>query len=114
MIPLLGLSTGAVKDENAPEPKIILPDESQYKIAISDGKGAVTVTPDTVCTASQVTLTFVYTAGVEGIAVGEGVVCFVSNFWGWARPQITFPDRPGYVTVSCSRPNASAKEPALK
>jgi len=104
LIPLLGLSTGPVEDDNPPKPKVILPDEPQYKVAASDGKGTVTVSPDVVLAANPVTLTFVYTAGAEGIAVGGGVVCFVSNFWGWARPQITFPDRLGYVTVSCSNP----------
>lgn len=104
LILLLGPGTGPAENDNPPEPKVILPDESQYTAAPSDGKGGVTVTPDTVYRASPVTLTFVYTAGPKGIAVGGGVVCFVSNFWGWAQPQITFPDRPGYVTVSCSNP----------
>ena len=60
--------------------------------------------PATIYAGSPVTLTFTYTAGAEGIAVGGGVVCMVSSYWGWSQPQVAAPGRPGYVTVTCSDP----------
>ena len=102
LIALLGFGTILMAEDNLPQPKVALPDESQYEIAVSDGKGAVTVAPDTVRASSPVTLAFIYTAGPDGIAVGGGVVCLVSSFWGWTPPQNIAPDGPGYVTVNCS------------
>lgn len=51
---------------------------------------------------TPVTMTFVYTADAKGVEVGGGVVCYVSNFWGWTPPQNRWSDAPGYVTVRCS------------
>ena len=89
-----------------PEPRsrVQLPDESGFQVSPSDGKGTVTMAPAAIYAASPVTLTFTYTAGVEGIAVDGGVVCMVSSYWGWSKPQVTTPGRPGYVTVTCSDP----------
>jgi hypothetical protein len=91
-------------DEPDPKPRVVLPDESKFTASASDGKGAVTVAPDTVPVSSPVTMTFVYTAAGEGIAVGGGVVCNVSNFWGWTPPQTRIPQAPGFVTAICSDP----------
>lgn len=108
ILALLGLSALSVfaqsqpADEPDPKPRLVLPDESEFSAAPSDGKGRVTVSPDVVPVSSPVTLTFIYTAAESGIAVGGGIVCNVSNFWGWSPPQDRIPQAPGYVTVSCS------------
>jgi hypothetical protein len=90
--------------EPDPEPRVVLPDESGYSASPQDGKGSVTVTPELVPVHAPVTMTFVYTAAKDGIAVGGGVLCYVSSFWGWTPPQDRRPDAPGYVTVRCSDP----------
>lgn len=81
-----------------------LPDESGYSASPQDGLGTVTVAPQVVEVSSPVTLTFVYSADEKGIEIGGGVICLVSNFWGWTPPQDRRPDAPGYVTVRCSDP----------
>ncbi|UCG16198.1 MAG: CehA/McbA family metallohydrolase [Phycisphaerales bacterium] len=92
-------STG---DEPDPQPRVVLPDESGYSASARDGRGSVTVSPEVIPVRTPVTMTFVYTAADSGIAVGGGVICNVSNFWGWTPPQSQRPDAPGYVTVRCS------------
>jgi hypothetical protein len=89
-------------EEPDPQPRVVLPDESGYSPSLQDGGGSVTVSPATVPVSSPVSLTFVYTAGEKGIEIGGGVLCNVSNFWGWTPPQNRRPDAPGYVTVSTS------------
>ncbi|UCG32851.1 MAG: CehA/McbA family metallohydrolase [Phycisphaerales bacterium] len=89
-------------DESDPKPRVVLPDESAYAPSPHDGKGRAAVTPDVVGVREPVTMTIVYTAAGEGIAVGGGVACMVSQFWGWSQPQDVSPQIPGYVTVRCS------------
>lgn len=90
------------EDEPDPKPRVVLPDESAYKPSPRDGKGRAVVTPDVVGVREPVTMTIMYTAEGEGIAVGGGVVCMVSQFWGWTQPQDASPQIPGYVTIRCS------------
>ena len=104
-----GMSTRQADEISHPLPKVVLPDESEYKIAPADGKGTVTVSPASVVSASPVTLTFTFTASENGIAPGGGVVCMVSNFWGWTRPQVNSPDRGGYFTVTPGDPDIDIK-----
>lgn len=92
-------------DEPDPKPRVVLPDESAYSASPRDGRGRVSVTPAAVPVHSPVTLTFVYTADAPGIAVGGGIACHVSEFWGWTPPQNESPQGPGYVTVRCSDPD---------
>jgi hypothetical protein len=102
---LLGsIQAGPLDTDPEPKARVHLPDESGYTISPSDGKGTVTMAPAAIYAGSPVTLTFTYTAGAEGIAVGGGVVCMVSSYWGWSKPQITTPGMPGYVTVTCIDP----------
>ncbi|MBN2561628.1 MAG: hypothetical protein JXQ75_11930 [Phycisphaerae bacterium] len=54
-------------------------------------------------------MTFVFTTDEKGIAVGGGVVCHISSFWGWTPPRDRRPDAPGYVTVRCSDPNVNTE-----
>lgn len=101
---LPGIQAGPLDTDPEPKPIVELPDESGYTISPSDGKGTVAMVPAAIYANSPVTLTFTYTAGPEGIAVGGGVVCMVSSYWGWSKPQVTAPEMPGYVTVTCSDP----------
>jgi len=99
----VGLAGGQpAGDEPDPKPRVVLPDESGYSASSQDGLGSVTVSPETVPVQTPVTLTFVYTADAKGVQVGGGVICHVSDFWGWSPPQDFRPDAPGYVTVRCS------------
>jgi hypothetical protein len=43
---------------------------------------------------------FVYRAGPLGVAEGGTIFLQVPPFWGWSAPQLSFPDFPGFVTVS--------------
>ncbi len=90
---------------DAPAPRVVLPDESALVAGPGDGGGRVVVTPDHVPAAAPCTLTFIYTAGPDGIQPGGGIVCLVSAFWGWGPPQIDDPTAPGYVSVACSNPD---------
>lgn len=99
------LAGPSLEDEPDPKPRVVLPDESAFSPSASDGQGTVTVTPSVVGVREPVTLTFTYTAGGTGIAVGGGVVCMVSRFWDWTLPQDVEPQAPGYVTVRCSDPD---------
>lgn len=92
-------------DEPDPKPRVTLPDESGYSASPQDGQGTVTVSPKVVPVHTPVTMTFVYTVGDKGIAVGGGVLCYVSSFWGWTPPQDRWMSAPGYVTVRCSDPD---------
>jgi len=68
-----------------------------------DGSGRASVIPDNpVQAGSYHTWTVTYTASETGISKGGGVVFHIPPFWGWSPPQNTVPDRPGYISVSCS------------
>jgi hypothetical protein len=90
--------------EPDPTPRVTLPDETMFKASISDGGGEVVVKPESVRVGQPCTLTFVYTAGEHGIAIGGGVLCYVSSFWFWTPPQSADQQRPGFVSVSGSNP----------
>ncbi len=90
--------------DRRPEPKVVFPDESQFEASTSDGGGRVSCSSREVGVREPVTLEFEYEAGPLGIAIGGGVFCRVSQFWGWTPPQVLVPQRPGYVTTTCSNP----------
>lgn len=86
--------TAATQDEN-------------YYPSLQDGKGSAVVEPDAdVLINSFGTWKVIYTAEGEGIREGGGLVIHISPWWGWTPPQTTFPDEPGYVTVTTSSPEA--------
>ncbi len=101
----LAASRDEPSDEPDPQPRVVIPDDSGRTASPSDGGGTVSVTPDLVQVSAPVTMTFVYAAGDRGIAVGGGIACHVSNFWGWTPPQTDRPDRPGYTSVRTSAPD---------
>ena len=51
------------------------------------------------------TWTVSFVAGRKGVARGGGIVVHLPLFWDWTPPQMLTPERPGFVTVSCSRPD---------
>ena len=98
-------SVSALAIQPRPKPRVVLPDESAFQPSAQDGKGTVAVSPTQVPVRRPVTMTLTYTAAPSGIAVGGGVACHVSQFWGWTPPQINSPAQSGYVTVTCSDPD---------
>ena len=99
-------TTAAALDEPDPAPRVLLSDESGFTRSEQDGGGSVELAPVELTAGAPCTLRFTYTVGGEGIAAGGGVLCYVTRFWGWMPPQVEAPDRPGYVTVVCSREDA--------
>ncbi|MEA1927018.1 MAG: CehA/McbA family metallohydrolase [Candidatus Auribacterota bacterium] len=43
-----------------------------------------------------------FTVGKSGIAKGGFIMLQISPWWGWAEPQISYPEAPGYVEVKPS------------
>ncbi len=92
---------------SSPPSKNISPEKTTgIRPSPSDGSGTARIIGNNAVRASsQNTWTIVYTAGSSGISPGGGVVFHIPPFWGWTPPQYDFPERPGYVTVSCSDPS---------
>lgn len=78
---------------------------NEVPVGTGDGGGAATIEPDKpVPCAMPMTWTVIYIAGPDGIAEGGGVVFHLPLFWEWSPPQMSTPQRPGFVTVETSNP----------
>ena len=101
------LAADPLGGEPDPKPRVSLPDESMYSPSPQDGGGSVQAEPRTVQAGRPCTMTFTYTCGPKGVAVGGGVICYVSQFWFWGPPQGNSASAPGYSTVRCSNPDVT-------
>jgi hypothetical protein len=82
------------------------PGEERPPVGWGDGEGSAYLDPaDPVPVGSWGTWSITFVTGGRGIASGGGIVFHLPLFWEWTPPQMSFPERPGFVSVTCSRPD---------
>ena len=94
---------GPVFDPTGPEERRWVPEVIPYldvKPSEVDGEGtAVPGSNGPFPVGSKQNFQIDFTVGKSGIAKGGFIMLQISPWWGWAEPQISYPDHPGYVEV---------------